>query len=136
MKEENEFFKMVDACDDVETLRNIISIFFDELKISAKGGDLFHTLKSAYSELADQHYNIELAHLYFCAAGSNSNVEDEASSTYLSCAIGDKFPDITSSDWLVLYGRMSLNNTSKESILNACKMFLDNKFDVWTDINI
>lgn len=27
MKEENEFFKMVDACDDVETLRNIISIF-------------------------------------------------------------------------------------------------------------
>ena len=55
MKEENEFFKMVDACDDVETLRNIISIFFDELKISAKGGDLFHTLKSAYSELADQH---------------------------------------------------------------------------------
>lgn len=127
MKEENEFFKMVDACDDVETLRNIISIFFDELKISAKGGDLFHTLKSAYSELA---------HLYFCAAGINSNVEDEASSTYLSCAIGDKFPDITSSDWLVLYGRMSLNNTSKESILNACKMFLDNKFDVWTDINI
>ena len=104
MKEENEFFKMVDACDDVETLRNIISIFFDELKISAKGGDLFHTLKSAYSELADQHYNIELAHLYFCAAGINSNVEDEASSTYLSCAIGDKFPDITSSDWLVLYG--------------------------------
>ena len=78
MKEENEFFKMVDACDDVETLRNIISIFFDELKISAKGGDLFHTLKSAYSELADQHYNIELAHLYFCAAGINSNVEDEA----------------------------------------------------------
>lgn len=136
MKEENEFFKMVDACDDVETLRNIISIFFDELKISVKGGDLFHTLKSAYSELADQHYNIELAHLYFCAAGINSNVEDEASSTYLSCAIGDKFPDITSSDWLVLYGRMSLNNTSKESILNACKMFLDNKFDVWTDINI
>ena len=136
MKEENEFFKMVDACDDVETLRNIISIFFDELKISAKVGDLFHTLKRSYSELAYQHYNIELAHLYFCAAGINSNVEDEASSTYLSCAIGDKFPDITSSDWLVLYGRMSLNNTSKESILNACKMFLDNKFDVWTDINI
>lgn len=33
MKEENEFFKMVDACDDVETLRNIISIFFDEPQI-------------------------------------------------------------------------------------------------------
>ena len=44
MKEENEFFKIVDACDDVETLLKVISIVLNELKISAKGGDLFHTV--------------------------------------------------------------------------------------------
>ena len=38
-------------------------------------------------------------------------------------------------DWVVLYGRMSQNTKGTDAIVEACKVFLDNKFLPYYDID-
>ena len=133
----NNFLMMVEDCQDLSVLKNVIEILMTECVCMGNITQMFDGIKSAYSELAGSiHYNEEMADLYLQASHIKPSIKDEAILVYNTNSITNQYPNINQSDWLVLYARMSLNNTSKESILNACKMFLDNKFNVWNDINV
>ena len=133
----NNFLMMVEDCQDLSVLKNVIEILMTECVCMGNITQMFDGIKSAYSELDGSiHYNEEMADLYLQASHIKPSIKDEAILVYNTNSIKKQYPNINQSDWLVLYARMSLNNTSKESILNACKMFLDNKFNVWNDINV
>lgn len=133
----NNFLMMVEDCQDLSVLKNVIEILMTECVCMGNITQMFDGIKSAYSELDGSiHYNEEMADLYLQASHIKPSIKDEAILVYNTNSIKNQYPNINQSDWLVLYARMSLNNTSKESILNACKMFLDNKFNVWNDINV
>lgn len=133
----NNFLMMVEDCQDLSVLKNVIEILMTECVCMGNITQMFDGIKSAYSELAGSiNYNEEMADLYLQASHIKPSIKDEAILVYNTNSIKKQYPNINQSDWLVLYARMSLNNTSKESILNACKMFLDNKFNVWNYINV
>lgn len=136
--ETKTFFQLVEDCEDVAALQNAIKIIVDSTKKQTEAWALFEGIKVATSEISEDgtHYNDELARMFLKVAGINDGIAEDATKVYFDEDILSKYPDVNASDWMVLYARMSQNNTSKDAILNACKVFLDNKFDIWADINI
>lgn len=127
------FKKVVMDCNDVATLQNVIIILLDGMKIGMDDAYKFETLKEAYSELVDCHYTEEIAELYFKSKGLDTKVWNLAKKTYEEVRVN--YPDVPVWDWVVLYGRMSLNTSESKAIVEACKIFLDNKFLPYYDIN-
>lgn len=122
-----DFLKVVDACDDIQVVKNVVSILVDGMKIGMNDAAMFETIKLAYSELADCHYTEELAKLYYSGNGIDAKVWDAAKFTFMQ-EIQTSYPDVPLYDWMVLFGRMSQNTKGTDAIVEACKMFLDNKF--------
>lgn len=125
--------KVVMACNDVATLQNVVSILLDGMETGMSDGCLFETLKQAYGELVECHYTEEIAKVYFRYKNIDGKVWDLAKVAYEE--VKATYPDVSVGDWLVLYGRMSLNNADNKKVVEACKMFLDNKFVPYYDIN-
>ena len=128
-----EFLKVVNACDDIQVVKNVVSILVEGMKTGMNDAAMLETLKSAYSELADCHYTEELAKLYYSGNGIDTKVWDAAKLAYTP-EIKGSYPDITLFDWIVLFGRMSQNTNGTDAIVEACKVFLDNKFLPYYDI--
>lgn len=125
--------KVVMVCNDVATLQNVVSILLDGMETGMSDGCLFETLKQAYSELVDCHYTEEIAQVYFRYKNIDGKVWDLAKVAYEE--VKATYPDVPVWDWVVLYGRMSLNNADCKKVVEACKVFLDNKFMPYYDIN-
>ena len=122
-----DFLKVVDACDDIQAVKNVVSILVDGMKIGMNDAAMFETIKLAYSELADCHYTEELVKLYYSGNGIDAKVWDAAKFTFMQ-EIQTSYPDVPLYDWMVLFGRMSQNTKGADAIVEACKMFLDIKF--------
>ena len=60
-----DFLKVVDACDDIQVVKNVVNILIDGMQKGMKETSLFATIKVAYSELVGCHYSEELAELYY-----------------------------------------------------------------------
>jgi len=129
-----DFLKVVDACDDIQVVKNVVSILVEGMKTGMKDAVMLETLKSAYSELTDCHYTEELAKLYYSGNGIDTKVWDAAKFAYAP-EIQASYPDVLLFDWMVLFGRMSQNTKGTDAIVEACKMFLDNKFLPYYDID-
>lgn len=128
-----EIKKLIRNCEDVLTLQSVITIFMENMEIGMNDANMFQAMKETYGELAVCHYIEEMAQLYFRYKKIDGNIWDAAKLAYTSEIIAS-YPDVTFGDWMVLYGRMSLNTTGNNEIVKACKMFLDNKFVPYYDI--
>ena len=73
-----DFLKVVDACDDIQVVKNVVNILIDGMKTGMKDTCMFATIKVAYSELVGCHYSEELAELYYRCEGLDSKVWDAA----------------------------------------------------------
>jgi len=129
-----DFLKVVDACDDIQVVKNVVSILVEGMKTGMNDAAMLETLKSAYGELVDCHYTEELAKLYYSGNGIDAKVWDAAKLAYTQ-EIQVSYPDVPLYDWVVLYGRMSQNTRGTDAIVEACKVFLDNKFLPFYDID-
>lgn len=129
-----DFLNAVNECKDIETLQNVVSILFEGMQKGMKDTSLFATIKTAYSELVGCHYCEELAELYYSCEGLDNEVYDAAKLSYTQ-DIQASYPDVTLYDWIVLYGRISKNTKGADSIIEACKVFLNNKFSPYFDID-
>lgn len=129
-----DFLKVVDACEDIQVVKNVVSILVEGMKTGMNDAAMLETLKSAYSELVDCHYTEELAKLYYSSNGIDTKVWDAAKLAY-TAEIQESYPDVSLYDWIVLFGRMGLNTKGTDAIVEACKMFLDNKFLPYYDID-
>lgn len=119
--------KLVEACDDIQAVKNVAQILLEGMETGVNADVLLRTLKEAYSELADCHYTEELARLYYSANGIDATIWDTGKQTYTP-EVQASYREVTLFDWLVLFGRMSQNTKGTEAIVEACKVFLDNKF--------
>lgn len=129
-----DFLKVVDACDDIQVVKNVVSILVEGMETEMNDAAMLETLKSAYSELVGCHYTEELAKLYYSGNGIDVKVWDAAKLAYTQ-EIQASYPDVPLYDWIVLYGRMSQNTKGTDAIVEACKVFLDNKFLPYYDID-
>ena len=129
-----EFLETVNTCNDIQVVKNVVSILVDGMEIGMNDAAILETLKCAYSELADCHYTEELAKLYYSGNGIDVKVWDAAKLAYTQ-EIQVSYPDVPLYDWVVLYGRMSQNTKGTDAIVEACKVFLDNKFIPYFDID-
>lgn len=129
-----DFLKVVDACDDIQVVKNVVNILIDGMKTGMKDACMFATIKVAYSELVGCHYSEELAELYYRCEGLDCKVWDAAKLAYTQ-EIQANYPDVPLYDWVILYGRMSQNTKGTDAIVEACKVFLNNKFSPYFDID-
>ena len=129
-----DFLKVVEACDDIQVVKNVVSILVEGMETEMNDAAMLETLKSAYSELMDCHYIEELAKLYYSGNGIDTKVWNAAKLAYTQ-EIQASYPDVPLYDWIVLYGRMSQNTKGTDAIVEACKVFLDNKFLPYYDID-
>jgi uncharacterized protein YbcC (UPF0753/DUF2309 family) len=125
-----ELEKAIKTCNDIQAVKNVATILLEEGITYLSNGNKLEAVKQAYSELADTHYTEELATIYYNFKQLDSNVKDSATDSYTE-EVEATYKDINVWDWLVLYGRMSLNTKDDEAIIKACRMFLDNGFSVW-----
>ena len=129
-----DFLKVVDACGDIQVVKNVVSILVEGMKTGMNDAAMLETLKSAYGELVDCHYTEELAKLYYSGNGIDAKVWDAAKLAYTQ-EIQVSYPDVPLYDWIVLYGRMSQNTKGTDAIVEACKVVLDNKFLPFYDMD-
>lgn len=125
-----ELEKAIKTCNDIQAVKNVATILLEEGITYLSNGNKLEAVKQAYSELADTHYTEELATICYNFKQLDSNVMDSATDSYTE-EVEATYKDINVWDWLVLYGRMSLNTKDDEAIIKACRMFLDNGFSVW-----
>lgn len=161
-----DFLKVVDACDDIQVVKNVVSILVEGMETEMNDAAMLETLKSAYSELVGCHYSEELAKLYYSGNGIDAEVWDAAKKafgdpmkisvtnvgfkqrgnpnaksineddTLVLKSASEMYGNIINLwDWVVLYGRMSQNTKGTDAIVEACKVFLDNKFLPYYDID-
>lgn len=45
-----DFLKVVDACDDIQVVKNVVSILVEGMETEMNDAAMLETLKSAYSE--------------------------------------------------------------------------------------
>ena len=121
-----DFFKVVDACDDIQVVKNVVNILIDGMKTGMKDTCMFATIKVAYSELVGCHYSEELAELYYSCEGLDNEVYDAAKLSYTQ-DIQASYPDVTLYDWIVLYGRISKNTKGADSIIEAIDVVVNKK---------
>lgn len=130
-----EFTKAVNACGDIQALKNVANILFEELVENRVCDDvIWDAAKTAYCELETCTYTEELAKMYYKYKGIDAKVWDAAQLAYTP-DVKANYPDVSVWGWVVLYGRMSINTTEASAIVEACKVFLSNKFSVWNDID-
>lgn len=125
-----ELEKAIKTCNDIQAVKNIATILLEEGITYLDNGTKLEAVKQAYSELVDTHYTEELAAIYYDSKQLDSNIMDSATDSYTE-EIEATYKNVNVWDWLVLYGRMSLNTKGDEAIIKACRMFLDNGFSVW-----
>lgn len=130
-----EFTKAVNACSDIQVLKNVANILFEELAEDRLcDGVVWSAVKSAYSELEGCTYTEELAKMYYKYKHIDAKVWNAAKLAYTP-ETKVAYPNVSVWGWVVLYGRMSLNTTEASAIVEACKVFLSNKFSVWEGID-
>lgn len=123
----------MENCNDIITLRGIIDILLDSMESGLMFDcDVFEVLKIVYNELSEPHITKGMAKYYYNSQELSDKILILAKSSYEE--IKTSYPDVTLGDWLVLYGRMSVNNSDNSKIVEACKAFLDNKFAPFWDI--
>lgn len=128
-----EIKALVGNCNDVMTLQGLIEILLDSMKSGLMFDcDVFETLKTVCNELSEPHITEGTAKYYYNSQELSDKILNLAKSSYEE--IKTSYPDVTLGDWLVLYGRMSVNNSDNSKIVEACKVFLDNKFNPFWDI--
>lgn len=130
-----DFLKVVDACNDMQAVKNVVSILIEGMETAMNDAAMLETLKSAYGELMDCHYTEELAKLYYSGNGIDAKVWDAAKKAFEDSASEMYGNIINLWDWVVLYGRMSQNTKGADAIVEACYVFLDNKFIPYYDID-
>ena len=118
-----DFLKVVDACDDIQVVKNVVNILIDGMQKGMKETSLFATIKVAYSELVGCHYSEELAELYYRCEGLDSKVWDAAKLAYTQ-EIQANYPDVPLYDWTILYGRMSRTQRELMLLLRLARCFL------------
>lgn len=121
-----EFLKMVNACEDIQAVKNVVSILVEGMKTGMNDAVMLETLKEACTEFGECCYTEELARLYYSVNGIDAKVWEAAKLAYTP-EVQD-YPDVSFYDWVVLFGRMSQNTKGTDAIVEACKVFLDNKF--------
>lgn len=128
-----EIKTLVGSCNDIITLRGVIGGLLDSMKSGLMFDcDVFETLKIICNELSEPHITEGMAKYYYNSQELSDKILNLAKSSYEE--IKTSYSDVTLGDWLVLYGRMSVNNSDNSKIVEACKVFLDNNFAPFWDI--
>ena len=79
----NNFLMMVEDCQDLSVLKNVIEILMTECVCMGNITQMFDGIKSAYSELDGSiNYNEEMADLYLQASHIKPSIKDEAILVY------------------------------------------------------
>lgn len=130
-----EVFKRVLACDDMQVVKNCISIIADNCEIGMNDGTMLETMKQVQSEIGACHYDEEMADLYLCLVKQLPT--KDVAKDYWHQVENRK---ITLPDWLVLWGEMVRRNETKirkwfpntreisfnDKIFDECISFLEN----------
>lgn len=78
-----EFLKVVNACDDIQEVKCVVSILVDGMQTRMNDAEMLETLKSAYGELVGCHYTEGLAKLYYSGNGIDAKVWDAAKDAFV-----------------------------------------------------
>lgn len=138
-------FEKIMQCDDIDMIKNCISILSEECEIGMNNENLLETLKVIQSEIEGCHYDEDIARLHLSLIGKLSAI-DEAKDFWNR--INNK--DINVWDWSVLWGEMDRQNEGKikrwfpnirkidyeEKIYDECMSFLSNNKHPFSDIEL
>lgn len=128
-------FERVLACDDMQTMKNVVSIMAESCDIGMNDSCTLEMMKQVQGEIGACHYDEEMAKIHLCLIGQLHTAD--VAKDYWHEFDNDK---ITLSDWLVLWGEMVKRNDSKikkwfpkcstidyeKRIFDECISFLDN----------
>ena len=126
-------FERVLACNDMQVVRNCVSIIADNCEIGMNDGTMLETMKQVQGEIGACHYDEEMAKMHLCLIGQLHTAD--VAKDYWHEVDNDK---ITIPDWLVLWGEMVKRNDAKikkwfpkcstldfeKKILDECVSFL------------
>ena len=101
-------FERVLACDDMQVVRNCVSIIADNCEIGMNDGTMLETMKQVQGEIGACHYDEEMAKMHLCLIG-NIHCIDAAKDFF--CKV--KNDKINVWDWCVLWGEMVNRNATK-----------------------
>lgn len=130
-----EVFNLVIACDDMQVIKNVVSIMAESCEVGMNDGCALEMMKQVQSEAGACHYDEEMADMHLCLIGQLCS--KDAAKDYWHEVKNDK---IVLPDWLVLWGEMVKRNDAKirkwfpkikvidyeRHIFDECISFLDN----------
>lgn len=141
-------FEKIMQCEDMDAIKNCISLLAEQCEIGMNNECLLETLKAVQGEIDGCHYDEEIAKLHLCLIDKLSTI-DEAKDYWHKIDKGSEL-QINIWDWCVLWGEMDRQNKSKiykwfpnirkvdyeEKIFDECLSFLDSNKHPYNDINL
>lgn len=139
-------FEKLMNCEEMDVIKNCISILAESCEIGMNNECLLETLKSIKSEIDFCHYDEDMAKLHLCLIGEMLSIEDAMD--YWN-KVEDK-EKINIWDWCVLWGTMNKQNNEKihkwfpkiskldyeKKVCDECLSFLSNNKLPFNDINL
>lgn len=103
-----QIFKKILECDDIQVVKNCISIIAEYSETGMSNGCMLEMLKSLQSEISSCNYDEETADLHLCLI-KQLHTKDVAKDFWRE----DIDERINKNDWFVLWGEMVRQNESK-----------------------
>lgn len=140
----NEMLNKVMACDDINSIKNVVAIMAESAEEGMNGKSRLLMLKQIQSEISGCHYDEPLSGLHLSLIGRLCSKEVPMHYWKLNKEHG-----VTVYDWLVLWGEMERRHGKKirrwfhhitneeywDKLFDECKAFLENGGDPFRDLN-
>lgn len=138
-------FNEILKCNDIQTIKNCVSIIAESVEIGMNDGCLLEMLKSLQGEISTCNYDEETADLHLCLI--NQLHTKDVAKDYWS---DDIDTIINQYDWYVLWGEMIKRNEAKikkwfpgiklidyeRKICEECLNFIDNNGLPYHNLNV
>lgn len=140
-----QIFKKILECDDIQAIKNCVSIIADYSETGMSDGCMLEMLKSLQSEISSCNYDKETADLHLCLI-KQLHTKDVAKDFWRE----DIDERINEYDWFVLWGEMVKQNEGKikrwfpdikllgyeRKVFEECLNFLGNGKLPYCDLNV